>query len=97
MFLDRKLNFEHNKVDMISSLPTDILCRIISFLPFESAVQTSLPSIRWKNLWKIALVKDGIKQEAVFATLNFLNDFPQFHQPRNNWGFNMNLVKVMSY
>ncbi|XWS66039.1 hypothetical protein CRYUN_Cryun05aG0166000 [Craigia yunnanensis] len=83
---NKKLDFEHNKVDMISSLPTDILCRIISFLPFESAVQTSLLSIRWKNLWKMALVKDGTKEEAVFAVLNFLNDFSQFHQPINNWG-----------
>ncbi|XWS56541.1 hypothetical protein CRYUN_Cryun09bG0094100 [Craigia yunnanensis] len=83
---NKKLDFEHNKVDMISSLPNDILFRIISFLPFESAVQTSLLSIRWKNLWKMALVKDGTKEEAVFAVLNVLNDFPQFHQPRSNWG-----------
>ncbi|XVE52723.1 hypothetical protein DITRI_Ditri02bG0146000 [Diplodiscus trichospermus] len=81
------LDFEQNKVDMISSFPNDIICRIISFLPFESAVQTSLLSNRWKNLWKMALVKDGTKEEAVIAVLNFLIDFDQFHQPRNNWGF----------
>ncbi|XVF75386.1 hypothetical protein PTKIN_Ptkin13bG0184200 [Pterospermum kingtungense] len=79
-----------NKVDRISCLPNDILCRIISFLPFESAVQTSLLSIRWKNLWKMALVKDGTKQEAAFDVLNFLNDFSEFHQPRNNWGLQYN-------
>lgn len=87
------LDFEHNKFDRISSLPIDILCRIISFLPFESAVQTSLLSIRWKNLWKMALVKNGTKEEAAFDVLSFVNDFPdQFDQPRirNNWGFQYN-------
>ncbi|XP_021295886.1 F-box protein At2g39490-like isoform X1 [Herrania umbratica] len=85
-----RLDFEHNEVDVISSLPNEILCRIISFLPFKSAVQTSLLSIRWKNLWKMALLKDGTKEEAVTAVFNFLNDFPQLHQPRNNWGLQYN-------
>ncbi|EOY18256.1 F-box family protein [Theobroma cacao] len=85
-----KLDFEHNEVDVISCLPNDVLCRIISFLPFETAVQTSLISIRWKNLWKMALLKDGTKEEAVTAVFNFLNDFPQLHQPRNNWGLQYN-------
>ncbi|XP_022764546.1 F-box protein At2g39490-like [Durio zibethinus] len=87
---DDNKKLEHGKVDMISSLPNDILCRIISFLPFESAVQTSLLSTRWKNLWKMALVKDGNKDEAVFVVLNFVNDFPQLHLPANNWGLQYN-------
>ncbi|EOY20486.1 F-box family protein [Theobroma cacao] len=84
---DRILDFERDKVDVISSLPDHILCRIISFLPFESVVQISVLSTRWKNLWKMALVKDGTNKEAVTAVLNFLSDFPQ---PRDKWGMQYN-------
>ncbi|WRX11496.1 F-box domain - like 10 [Theobroma cacao] len=84
---DRILDFERDKVDVISSLPDHILCRIISFLPFESVVQISVLSTRWKNLWKMALVKDGTNEEAVTAVLNFLGDFPQ---PRDKWGMQYN-------
>ncbi|XVF23834.1 hypothetical protein REPUB_Repub13aG0073800 [Reevesia pubescens] len=86
----KKLDFEDNKVDIISFLPNDILCRIISFLPFESAVLTSLVSIRWKNLWKMGLVKDGTKEEAVFDVLNFVNNVLQLHEPSHNCCLQLN-------
>ncbi|XP_015386752.1 F-box/LRR-repeat protein At4g14103 isoform X3 [Citrus sinensis] len=39
------------KMDRISSLPDEILCHILSFLPIKCAVQTCILSSRWKHLW----------------------------------------------
>ncbi|XP_057440869.1 putative FBD-associated F-box protein At5g56440 [Lotus japonicus] len=39
-------------VDRISTLPDDILCHILSFLPTQDTVVTSLVSKRWKPLWR---------------------------------------------
>ncbi|PSS15791.1 F-box/LRR-repeat protein [Actinidia chinensis var. chinensis] len=44
--------------DLISSLPDDILVRILSFLPVESTIRTSILSTRWRHLWKYNLVID---------------------------------------
>ncbi|KAH9726565.1 F-box/FBD/LRR-repeat protein [Citrus sinensis] len=40
-----------NKRDRISRMPDSILCHILSFLPTEPAVQTSILSSRWKLVW----------------------------------------------
>ncbi|MCL7023828.1 hypothetical protein MKW94_007900 [Papaver nudicaule] len=45
-------------VDRISSLPDDVLVRILSFVPTEQAVTTSFLSKRWKSLWTIIPILD---------------------------------------
>ncbi|KAB2623512.1 F-box/LRR-repeat protein 13-like [Pyrus ussuriensis x Pyrus communis] len=37
--------------DRISALPTEVLCHILSFLPTNYAVRTTVLSKRWKNIW----------------------------------------------
>ncbi|WRX23215.1 hypothetical protein QQP08_015702 [Theobroma cacao] len=42
---------EEEKCDFISSLPSDILRRIISFIALEQAMKTSALSTVWRSLW----------------------------------------------
>lgn len=45
-------------VDLISTLPDDLLCRIISLLPSKDAIRTTTLSSRWKNLMDFVPVLD---------------------------------------
>ncbi|KAK3232238.1 hypothetical protein Dsin_004119 [Dipteronia sinensis] len=83
----------NTKEDLISRLPDDILCCIISLLPFKSAVKTSFLSTRWKNIWKMNLVRNGTIEDAVIAISSFLNDFNDLHRSRNIWGIQFNFHK----
>ncbi|XP_021758600.1 putative F-box protein At3g58950 [Chenopodium quinoa] len=50
-------NSSENK-DIISSLPDEILGRILSYLPTKYAVATTALSSRWKNIYKLISVLD---------------------------------------
>ncbi|XVE52725.1 hypothetical protein DITRI_Ditri02bG0146200 [Diplodiscus trichospermus] len=91
----KELDFEQRNDDIISSMPDDMLCHIISFLPFKSAVQTCFLSTRWKDLWKRNFsVRKGTINDAFTAISSFLHDFSdQSQQPPTNCGFQLNFGK----
>ncbi|KAK3232239.1 hypothetical protein Dsin_004120 [Dipteronia sinensis] len=80
----------NTKEDLVSQLPDDILCCIISLLPFKSAVKTSFLSTRWRDLWKTNLVRNGTKEDADIAISSFLIDFNDLYRSRNIWGVQFN-------
>ncbi|MFQ6640443.1 hypothetical protein Gotur_015750 [Gossypium turneri] len=53
--------------DHISCFPDDILFRIISFLPFESAVHTTFLSKQWKDLWKKNLILNTTMEDIIIG------------------------------
>lgn len=91
----KELDFEQRNDDIISSMPDDVLCHIISFLPFKSAVQTGFLSTRWKDLWKRNFsVRKGTMDDAFNAISSFLQNFSgQSQRPISNWGFQFNFGK----
>ncbi|XP_058772035.1 F-box protein At2g39490-like [Vicia villosa] len=64
--------------DVFTNLPDEILGCIISFLPNEYSLQTTLISTRWRNLWNQILVKHGTIQDITTAVAHFLTDFDEF-------------------
>ncbi|GMI89465.1 hypothetical protein like AT1G66310 [Hibiscus trionum] len=42
---------KENSHDRISDLPNEVLCNILSFLPSQTAVTTSLLAHRWRYVW----------------------------------------------
>ncbi|XP_017984252.1 PREDICTED: F-box protein At2g39490 [Theobroma cacao] len=76
--------------DLISCFPDEILYLIITFLPLESAVQTTVLSTRWKDLWKKAFVYGSI-EDAVANVFSLLNDFAELRPLRSKWGFQFNI------
>ncbi|KAK7340853.1 hypothetical protein VNO77_21568 [Canavalia gladiata] len=63
--------------DMFRNLPDEILCRIVSFLPNESALETILLSTRWRDLWNEALVRYGTAEDIIAVVAGFLTRFEE--------------------
>ncbi|XP_027935388.1 F-box protein At2g39490 [Vigna unguiculata] len=66
--------------DLFSNLPDEVLRLIVSFLPNESTLETSLISTRWRDLWNQVLVRHGTTQDVAAAVAGFLARFEQ-HDP----------------
>ncbi|KAM2648103.1 hypothetical protein TB1_001272 [Malus domestica] len=67
--------------DLFGKLPNEIICKIISFLPSESALETSLISSMWRGLWNTTLVQRVTTDAAAAdAVSEFLSHFDQ-HDP----------------
>ncbi|KAG6578720.1 F-box protein, partial [Cucurbita argyrosperma subsp. sororia] len=66
-----------NGDDLISFLPDEMLRLVLSLLPFESAVETSLLSSRWRRLWNSALVRFGAIDDVAQEVASFFNHFNQ--------------------
>ncbi|TKY64905.1 F-box protein [Spatholobus suberectus] len=64
--------------DLFSNLPDEILGRIVSFLPNESALETSLLSTRWRDIWNEALVKYGTEEDIIGVVAGFMTRFEEF-------------------
>ncbi|XP_028805154.1 F-box protein At2g39490-like [Neltuma alba] len=65
--------------DMFSSLPDEILGHVVSFLPNESALYTSLLSTRWRDLWNETLVRYGTAEDMADSVVDFLARFEELH------------------
>ncbi|KAJ1443129.1 F-box-like domain superfamily [Sesbania bispinosa] len=63
--------------DLFSNLPDEILGRIVSFLPNESAMETILLSTRWRDLWNEALVRYGTAEDITDVVAGFLTRFEE--------------------
>ncbi|KAK4482099.1 hypothetical protein RD792_011550 [Penstemon davidsonii] len=60
--------------DRISQLPDEVLGRILSFVPVEDAVRTSILSKRWKDIWMLITNLDfGKKVTNCRNCLNFVD------------------------
>ncbi|XP_047170622.1 F-box protein At2g39490-like [Vigna umbellata] len=65
--------------DLLSNLPDEILGRIVSFLPNESALETSLLSTRWRDLWNEAVVRHGSEEDIIGVVAGFVTNFQELN------------------
>lgn len=63
--------------DLFGNLPNEILGRIVSFLPNESALETMLLSTRWRDLWNEAIVRHGREKDVTGVVAGFLTRFEE--------------------
>ncbi|XP_057444363.1 F-box/FBD/LRR-repeat protein At5g22700-like [Lotus japonicus] len=77
---------EGNMDDRISSLPEELICHILSFLPTKQVVATSALSKNWKSLWRSVPTFYYIGnfrriQEGFVQTVNAFIHSRDLHQP----------------
>ncbi|PON91460.1 F-box domain containing protein [Trema orientale] len=65
--------------DSFGRLPDEILCRIISFLPCETALETSFLSTRWRGLWNSASVQQSTVDNIDTAVANFVTCYDKLN------------------
>jgi len=58
---------EERVQNLFRYLPGEILGCIVSFLPNEYALETSLISTRWRDLWNQVLVKHGTIEDILLS------------------------------
>ncbi|WJX21657.1 hypothetical protein P8452_11058 [Trifolium repens] len=66
---------EESIEDLFRNLPDEIVGCIVSFLPNEHALETSLISTRWRDLWNQILVKHGTIEDITSIVAEFLTNF----------------------
>lgn len=66
---------EQKSDDLFGCLPDEIFCRIISFLPSETALETSFLSRRWRGLWNLASVQQSTVDGIATKVTEFLTGF----------------------
>ncbi|GAU13060.1 hypothetical protein TSUD_173600 [Trifolium subterraneum] len=63
--------------DIISTLPDEILCHILSFLETKQSVSTSILSKRWKHIWRsvptLLINAEILNQNSNSAFIDFVN------------------------
>ncbi|XP_062092729.1 F-box protein At2g39490-like [Humulus lupulus] len=70
--------------DLFGRLPDEILCQIISFLPSETALETSFISRRWRGLWNLASVQQSTVVGIDTAVTKFLTRFNKLNPLRQS-------------
>lgn len=68
---------EENVQNLFRYLPDEILGCIVSFLPNEYALETSLISTRWRDLWNQVLVKHGTIEDITSVVAEFVVNFDE--------------------
>lgn len=68
---------EESFQNLFRYLPDEILGCIVSFLPNEYALETSLISTRWRDLWNHVLIKHGTMEDITGAVAEFLANFDE--------------------
>ncbi|KAE8692009.1 putative F-box family protein [Hibiscus syriacus] len=82
--LNEYLDLEENKDDLFSRLEDDILCHILSLVPFRFSVQTSLLSNRWRNLWRKAIEFKGTVEDVPRVITSVLVPFDNVSTDRRS-------------
>ncbi|XP_061372273.1 F-box protein At2g39490-like [Gastrolobium bilobum] len=68
---------EESVEDLFNNLPDEILSSIVSFLPNENALETSLVCTRWRDLWNQVLVRYGTTEDITGVVAEFLARFEE--------------------
>ena len=71
---------EESNPDRISDLPDELLLHVMYFLTLQEAVQTSLLSRRWQNLWAslMWLYTDAAKFSSMGTFKNFVDNLVMY-------------------